>query len=77
MTNIKHYVLSFEVSVDEPKTDELLESSDYLKHYITQLAVVSVLERICSKIHIIPLYIEYEGIAAEENPLECSNMLEI
>ena len=77
MAIVKHYVLSFEVSVDEPKAVELLESSDYLKQYLAQLAVVSVLDEIRSKVHLVPLYVEHEGVAGEEHPLESGDVLAI
>ena len=63
--------------MDEPKAVELLESSNYLKQYLAQLAVVSVLDEIRSKVHLLPLYVEHEGVAGEEHPLESSDMLAI
>ena len=41
--------------MNEPKIEKLFESSCYLKQYICKLAVVSMMLKIESQVHVVPL----------------------
>jgi|LauGreDrversion4_2_1035121.scaffolds.fasta_scaffold119654_1 hypothetical protein len=46
--SVKNDVFRLQISVNEPKSVQLLQSSDYLKQYIIKLAVVAVLSEVRS-----------------------------